>query len=55
MGQFTQKYKFLGQEVLENHGFLIPLTARFRLRRLRNFEARISDFYPKIYTTESRE
>ena len=48
----TQKCKFLGQEVRENRGQFIPLTARLRPRRPRDFHAQNSNYYSKMYTTE---
>ena len=48
----TQWCIFLSQEVRENHGHFVPLTARLCPRRTRDFHARNSNYYSKIYTTE---
>ena len=48
----TQWCIFLSQEVRENHGHFVPLTARLCPCRTRDFHARNSNYYSKIYTTE---
>ena len=47
----TQWCISLSQEVRENRGHFIPFTARVSPLRPRDFEAPISNFYSKIYTT----
>ena len=43
---------FLSQEVRENRGHFVPLTARLRPRCPRDFHGRNSNNYSKMYTTE---
>ena len=49
---FNEKCRFMGKEVRENRGHFVPFTVRFPLSVWRNFDARISKYYPKMYSAQ---